>query len=222
NSSGDHKIQAYKRVAQRVLPVIFEIDSGTAANRVKGKWENLRKTYSIHAKRLYQTGAGIKDGQEPDEYSLCYVPPEGPNENTTIDAKNIWGTLSTNHSLRVITRGLGEIKQEFEFFPRLHELLSTRPNVTPIAVTTGVGPYGRKTVHYQAPENYQAQPTYDTPPEIIDAHIDPRLRNLDLNPSPLHLHIPAHAEVEEIATQASAPQTPARDTGAPATREQHG
>ncbi|KAG6843541.1 hypothetical protein H0H93_000688, partial [Arthromyces matolae] len=200
NSSGDHKIQAYKHVAQRVLPVIFGIDSGTAANRVKGKWENLRKTYSIHAKRLYQTGAGIKDGQEPDEYSLCYVPPEGPNENTTIDAKNIWG----------------EIKQEFEFFPRLHELLSTRPNVTPIAVTTGVGPYGRKTVHYQAPENYQAQPTYDTPPEIIDAH-DPRLRNLDLNPSPLHLHIPAHAEVEEIATQASAPHTPARDTGAPAT-----
>ncbi|KAG6818436.1 hypothetical protein H0H93_004995 [Arthromyces matolae] len=170
NSSGDHKIQAYKRVAQQVLPAIFEVDAGIAANRVKGKWENLRKTYSTHAKRLYQTGAGIKDSQEPDEYSLCYVPPEGPNENTTFEAKNIWD----------------EIKLEFEFFPRLHGLLSTRPNVTPIAVTTGVGPYGRKTVHYQAPENYQTQSTSNSR-ETIDAHIDPCLRNLDLNLKPLHI-----------------------------------
>jgi hypothetical protein len=42
---------------------------------------------------------------------------------------------------------------DFPYFPELHRLFSTRPNITPIAVTTGVGPDGHRTTHYQAPDN---------------------------------------------------------------------
>jgi len=44
-----------------------------------------------------------------------------------------------------------EIEKKFPFFPRLHAILATRPNATPIAVTTGVGPAGRQTLHLQPP-----------------------------------------------------------------------
>ncbi|KAG2059111.1 hypothetical protein BDR06DRAFT_875116, partial [Suillus hirtellus] len=46
-----------------------------------------------------------------------------------------------------------EIVQKFLFFPILHCILSSHPNITPIAITTGVGPHGKKTLHYQAPSN---------------------------------------------------------------------
>ncbi|KAG6904569.1 hypothetical protein DXG01_009009 [Tephrocybe rancida] len=160
--SGDHKIQVYKRVAEKVLPGIFTSDQGTSASRVKSKWESLHKTHSFHARRLYQTGGGIQDGamKETDEFSVCYIPPEGPDQSATVEAQNIWD----------------EINKDFPFFPNLHRFLSTRPNVTPIAVTTGVGPSGGKTVHYQAPEGYDepSQPTFkpDTDP---DTNIDPFL-----------------------------------------------
>jgi len=44
---------------------------------------------------------------------------------------------------------LEQIEQQFSFFPRLHPIMASRSNVTPITVTTGVGPNGRKTVYYQ-------------------------------------------------------------------------
>lgn len=162
NSSGDHKIQAYKRVAEKVLPVMFQVDSGSAASRIKSKWESLRKTYSAHAKRLYQTGGGVQDGetQETDEYSSCYIPPDGPDATTNIEARNIWD----------------EIQNEFTFFSTLHRFLSTCPNVTPIAVTTGVGPLGQKIVHYQPPDGHETGPQ----PDMVDMHIDPALRNTGL------------------------------------------
>jgi predicted small lipoprotein YifL len=47
-----------------------------------------------------------------------------------------------------------QIESEFPFFPCLHAILAARPNVVPIAITTGVGPCGRKTVFYQPPDNF--------------------------------------------------------------------
>ncbi|KAG6906381.1 hypothetical protein DXG01_014196 [Tephrocybe rancida] len=165
NSSGNHKIQAYKCVAAKVLSEIFKIDEGMAATWVKSKWEGLHKTYAAQAWSLYQTGGRIQDpsAQETDEFSLCYIPAEGPNETTTAEAKNIWD----------------KIQEQFEFFPRLHQILSTCPNITPIAVTTGVGPLGHKTIHYQAPESHQATSTED---KDANTNVDPALHNLDVNP----------------------------------------
>ena len=42
-----------------------------------------------------------------------------------------------------------QILKEFPFFSELHRIFVARPNVTPIAVTTGVGPHGKKTLHLQ-------------------------------------------------------------------------
>jgi hypothetical protein len=46
---------------------------------------------------------------------------------------------------------LEQIEQQFPFFPRLHAIMASRPNVTPITVTTGVGSNGHKTIYYQDP-----------------------------------------------------------------------
>ena len=44
--------------------------------------------------------------------------------------------------------------------------MATRPNVTPIAVTTGVGLNGRKTIYYQDPnKGNSASGVFDPPPE---------------------------------------------------------
>ncbi|KAJ3505378.1 hypothetical protein NLJ89_g7454 [Agrocybe chaxingu] len=49
-----------------------------------------------------------------------------------------------------------QIEQDFKFFPRLHRIYAARPNVTPIVLTTALGPHGRKTVWYQNPDNDEA------------------------------------------------------------------
>jgi hypothetical protein len=54
-----------------------------------------------------------------------------------------------------------KIQQEFKFFLRLHRIFAARPNVTPIVVTTALGPNGRRTVWYQPPD--------DEPAETADA-----------------------------------------------------
>jgi len=47
-------------------------------------------------------------------------------------------------------------------------MLSTRPNVMPIVVTTGVGPAGKRTVHYQAPsEDEDGDESYTAPPQVF-------------------------------------------------------
>ncbi len=46
----------------------------------------------------------------------------------------------------------------------------------PVAVTTGVGPQGRRVVHHQAPENIQAT-------NQADNNIDPTLRELEGTPT---------------------------------------
>lgn len=51
--------------------------------------------------------------------------------------------------LILCARDVEKIVAEFPFFPRLHRLYCTRPNSTPPAITTGVGPDGRSTVYLQ-------------------------------------------------------------------------
>lgn len=46
-----------------------------------------------------------------------------------------------------------EIEKSFPFFPRLHAIFASRPNVTPICITTALGPNGRSTVWYQPPDH---------------------------------------------------------------------
>ena len=66
---------------------------------------------------------------------------------------------------------IDEIKQKFPFFPRLHAILATRPNATPIAVTTGVGPSGRQTLYLQPPSQ-DAETVADQPLEPFEPFID--------------------------------------------------
>ena len=60
-----------------------------------------------------------------------------------------------------------EIEKEFIFFPALHRIFASRPNVTPIVITTGVGPHGPKTTWIQPPGD--------------NSNIDPVLLNEDRN-----------------------------------------
>lgn len=57
----------------------------------------------------------------------------------------------------------GEIEADCPFFPFLHRIFASRPNVTPIVLTTGVGPHGTKTVWHQPPP---VLPSEDQPPSL--------------------------------------------------------
>jgi len=46
-----------------------------------------------------------------------------------------------------------QIVSEFPLFPRLHALFSTRNNIVPPGVTSGLTPHGRQTIMYQPPPN---------------------------------------------------------------------
>ncbi|KAG1749293.1 hypothetical protein EDB19DRAFT_1904807 [Suillus lakei] len=69
-----------------------------------------------------------------------------------------------------------EIVEQFKFFPILHQILSSRLNVTPIAITTGIGPHGRKTIQslHTALQNKAAHhgilPSFESP---FDTIVDP-------------------------------------------------
>jgi hypothetical protein len=47
-----------------------------------------------------------------------------------------------------------EIVETWPYFPRFHALYAGRPNVTPIAITTGIGPNGPRTQWVQRPDDY--------------------------------------------------------------------
>jgi hypothetical protein len=66
-----------------------------------------------------------------------------------------------------------EIERAFPFFPRRHAIFASRPNVTPICITTALGPSGRSTVWYQPPDHL----------------IDPQLLAISL-PAPVPSEIP--------------------------------
>ncbi|KAF7972866.1 hypothetical protein HWV62_16910 [Athelia sp. TMB] len=159
NSSGDTKAAVHKRIAKAIIPELWNINPSTAGDRVKGKIESLRKKYSQFAKRLKTTGEGIGNGDDGDGDGDganaagtvvfdFYVPPSGPNEETDTRAVNIWQ----------------DIEQQFPFFPSLHRLYASRPNINPPAVTTGVGPYGRRVTYMQPPDDQIDPALSDIPP----------------------------------------------------------
>ena len=115
---------------------------------------SLTKTYKHHAVKLRTTGNGVREERDNDgpsdseEYCDFYIGADGPDENTSDGAKNIWGMWC--HCEHLVTNFcVDQIIREFPFFPELHRIFVARPNVTPIAVTTGVGPHGKKTLHMQ-------------------------------------------------------------------------
>uniref|UniRef100_A0A0W0FSZ1 Uncharacterized protein n=1 Tax=Moniliophthora roreri TaxID=221103 RepID=A0A0W0FSZ1_MONRR len=147
NSSGDLKAKVFWSIGAEVWPKYSETDPT--------KTSELHGTYQKHATCLRQTGKGVhqddNDNQESNTISLdFYIPPEGPDHDTPPEAENIWK----------------EIVKDFKFFPHLHHILSTRANITPPAVTTGITPYGRQTILLQQPDN-----------TIPDELIDPVLHN---------------------------------------------
>jgi hypothetical protein len=62
--------------------------------------------------------------------------------------------------------------QSFPFFPQLHILLATHPNLNPVALTTGVGPNGREVMNYRGSAAQHL---------VSDDLIDPALRTTNQN-----------------------------------------
>ncbi|KAL1945887.1 hypothetical protein VTO73DRAFT_1889 [Trametes versicolor] len=103
-----------------------------------------------------------------------------------------------------------QIERDWPFFPRFHRLLSTRPNVLPVAITTGVGPQGESTVYFQGrPPTSGSQGAAQV---ITDDVIDPALRSVDMNqvrtpptPPPTQQSLPpASASVPKTPTSTQA------------------
>jgi hypothetical protein len=70
----------------------------------------------------------------------------------------------------------GQIEQEFPFFPALHRIFASRPNVMPIVITTALGPQGQKTVWYQPPnDNFVDNSNID--PELLKESIPSAARH---------------------------------------------
>jgi len=166
NSSGMSKAAAFKAIGKTILPDEAAVDEDAVGKRVKLQYEHVYGLYKKHAKRLRQTGGGVggndDDGDESlHEFMSCYIPTGGPDKTTTPDAQNLWEA----------------IVKEFPFFPFFHNLYSTRANVNPPVVITGVGPAGRKIVHLQPPSGSAGVP-------FPDHLIEPTLMNLAATPPP--------------------------------------
>ncbi|KAF8597988.1 hypothetical protein BDV93DRAFT_561770 [Ceratobasidium sp. AG-I] len=143
NTSGDTKVKVYGRIAATLFPAEYSANPKLWKRRVQHKWEHLCNAYRTAAKRLRRTGEGVKGDSQIEDSDTTgsginevelqhYIPATGPDHNTPDVARNIWGEL-------------------FIRFPRMHELLSTRPNQVPIAVTTALTPSGPTTVYHQPP-----------------------------------------------------------------------
>jgi hypothetical protein len=86
-------------------------------------------------------------------------------------------TYSCSQDHHYLWSCLEEIERVFPFFPCLHRIFATCPNVIPICVTTALGLTGRSTVWYQPP-------TQSQPQTVGDDVIDPELRALSARPAP--------------------------------------
>ncbi|KIN97342.1 hypothetical protein M404DRAFT_78630, partial [Pisolithus tinctorius Marx 270] len=127
NTSGKLKASVHKWICAIVLPEFHAMDA-TATEQ--------QYVPTCHALKLHTTGNGVRednDGSDSEEYCNFYIGADGPNDSTSEEAKNIWD----------------QITREFPLFPELHRIFVAHSNVTPIAVTTGVGPHGKKTLHLQ-------------------------------------------------------------------------
>ncbi|KIK00664.1 hypothetical protein K443DRAFT_132596 [Laccaria amethystina LaAM-08-1] len=127
NTSGETKVTVYARIAKAVLPELFALNPNIVHNRIKSKLESLKNVYKRHAKQLRRTGEGVQENEE--------------------------GAQGGEETLSFYIMGNEEIEEDFPFFPTLHCIWASHPNVTPIVITTALGPQGSKTVWYQPPNN---------------------------------------------------------------------
>ncbi|KAF9009808.1 hypothetical protein BDZ89DRAFT_1119495 [Hymenopellis radicata] len=153
-TAGENKKDAYNRMAEELFPNLYAKDKTGVSKRVKSQVEKLVKNYRLHAAKLRVTGGGIdavedddddfdddKENDEPtsasDKHIMMkfYIGENGPTADTPLEGCNLWESITN----------------EFRFFPRMHTMFSTRPNINPPAVVTGVGPAGASTTFYQPP-----------------------------------------------------------------------
>ena len=88
----------------------------------------------------------------------------------------------------------------------MHRLLCERPNVVPPAVITGVGPQGASTVYYQAQSSTTSTRTPTPPSPVSDTHIDPQLRDLDVNVATRPQSPPVTAETVAVSVTSGSSQ----------------
>ncbi|KAG1764981.1 hypothetical protein EDD22DRAFT_845578 [Suillus occidentalis] len=132
---GDSKVTVYQHMGATIFPQLHSLNAVTVGERVKWKYEHLTKKYKELAHQLRQQVKAFKLTQ----MTIC------PMVTTNI--------LSVMFLLLDQMRQLLRGHSQFRFFPVLHRILSSHPNVTPIAIPTGIGPHGKKTVHFQVPSD---------------------------------------------------------------------
>ncbi|GLB43921.1 hypothetical protein LshimejAT787_1501050 [Lyophyllum shimeji] len=189
NTSKETKVTVFKRIGEKILPELFAVDPTVIGDRMKSKVES---TYRKHHRKLWQTGGSVRaDGdddepsQEPSQKGALdfYIPPTGPDESTPATAKNLWE----------------QIEKEFPPFPRLHVILSTRPNVVPIVVTTALVPEGHSSVTW-----YQSPSDSSTESWAHETLSQPTLPSQPTSPQPVLASQPALPTQPAVLTGASA------------------
>ncbi|KIO26185.1 hypothetical protein M407DRAFT_24519 [Tulasnella calospora MUT 4182] len=183
NTSGDTKVKVQQRIASELFPDEFEGPTLPAGEkkkrqkglgtRVKGEWEHLVKGYRQQVRKMMVTGNGVNlnvDDANLGEVVLAgagglFVGAGGPDEATPEPAKNLWD----------------QINQEFQYFGELHRLISSRPNVIPISITT-LGPAGTQTVYPQPPSSTAT--TTGQPPSIPTPSVTQSTFVSDVRPPP--------------------------------------
>lgn len=146
----------------------------------------LQKAYTKHLARLRGTGEGVGSVNEGGAiHNECLVPADGPDGATPEHAVNLWSEFIVGMQIIsiFIYHTTEEIHEEFPWFGALHRILSSRPNVVPPAIVTGVGPTGREIVYNNPPP----------PSQEYDPNIDPALYALGPPPSS-QPHHPIHSQ----------------------------
>ncbi|THU93189.1 hypothetical protein K435DRAFT_861714 [Dendrothele bispora CBS 962.96] len=214
NTSGDTATQVYQRMGKAILPDLAkttaeEVELG---KKIKSKIQTLTNKYNEMASELCQTGGGLRTEEGSQHVELpFYVGADGPDANTRDEAVNLWDDLC----------------KRWAPFSQLHKFFATRPNVTPIVATTGLGPNGARTVWIQprdsasiSNENIDpvllalSNPPPAAPP-VPYAHETPVFDVDDVHPTPqVQPEQPAHAVVAATSVLVP-PSTPASQATAP-------
>lgn len=165
----------------------------------------------------------------PETHLRYYIGADGPGADTPEEAKNLWGTYICLRVVMNLTprRFVEDICAKFEFFPQLHQLVATRPNVIPICLTTGIGPSGPETIFVQQPDDDRASSAeLQRPDTPIDNQVSLQQiihhmheRNIAIDPSLQHHSVSAGAPRPSLANTGakakpkkatkSTPKTPA-------------
>lgn len=110
-----------------------------------------------------------------------------------------------------------DICKKFEFFPQLHKLMATRPNVVPICLTTGTGPSGAETIFVQRPDNVTEDNTNqlqreDTPYQTNQASLHSLLEVMKARGIPLDDALVGTPPAESASMNPQATCTPLPNT----------